>query len=60
MNVNPFAPKVFFVNDIEDFKLPYSLASRTDQEVMTDRYMRLRKSTHGYIVRLGIPVAGKQ
>jgi hypothetical protein len=55
MNVNLFASTALFSNDIEDFKLPYKLTSKTDKEVMQDKYMKLRKTTYGYIVRLGIP-----
>lgn len=54
MSHNPFDPKVTYENDMEDFKLPYRLQSKTDLEVMTDKYSRLRKSTYGSIVRLGI------
>lgn len=54
MNSNPFAPNTAYVNDLEDFKLPYRLVSKTDEEIMKDKYIKLRKSSDGYIVRLGI------
>lgn len=54
MIYNPFLSNIVFVNDLDDFKLPYRLQSRTDLEAMTDKYNRLRKSSQGYIVRLGI------
>lgn len=54
MNYNPFDSKIVYQNDPDDFKLPYRLQSRTDTEVMMDKYNRLRKATRGYIVRLGI------
>ena len=43
-----------YENDLEDFKLPYRLQSRTDLEVMKARYKKLIKSTYGYIVRTGL------
>lgn len=43
-----------YENDLEDFKLPYQLQSKTDLEVMELRYKKLIKSTYGYIVRTGI------
>ncbi len=51
---NPFSSDLVYENDPDDFKLPYRLQSRTDIEVMTEKYSRLRKFTHSYIVRLGI------
>lgn len=52
--INPLRRKVEYENDLDDFQLPYRLQSRTDLEVMTNKYNRLRKSSYGYIVRLGI------
>lgn len=43
-----------YESDMEDFKLPYQLQSRTDREVMEDKYKKLNKVSYGYIVRLGI------
>lgn len=54
MNYNPFDDSVRYENNLEDFKLPYTLQSKTDLEVMQRRYQELTKSTYGYIVRLGI------
>lgn len=55
MNRNPFQNEsITYENDLEDFKLPYKLQSKTDVEVMQRRYMNLTKSTYGYIVRCGI------
>lgn len=51
---NPFDSTNQYENDLEDFKLPYKLQSKTDIEVMQRRYQELVKSTHKYIVRLGI------
>lgn len=51
---NPFDETNQYENDLADFKLPYQLQSRTDKEVMQRRYQELTKSTHGYIVRMGI------
>lgn len=51
---NPFDQTNQYENDLADFKLPYQLQSRTDKEVMQRRYQELTKSTHKYIVRLGI------
>lgn len=50
---NPFDENQY-ENDLEDFKLPYQLQSRTDKEIMQRRYQNLTKSTYKYIVRLGI------
>lgn len=54
MNYNPFDLKLQIINDPDDFKLPYQLQSKTDKEVMMFKYNKLRKSTYGYIIRLGI------
>lgn len=54
MNYNPFDDTVRYENNLEDFKLPYTLQSKTDIEVMQRRYQQLTKSTYGCIVRLGI------
>ena len=54
MIYHPFLSNIVFVNDLDDFKLPYRLQSRTDLENMTDKYNRIRKSSQGYIIRLGI------
>jgi len=43
-----------YENDMEDFKLPYKLQSKTDLEVMKDKYKKLIKSTYAYVVRLGL------
>lgn len=55
MAFNPFGSRVIYENDPDDFRLPYRLQSRTDIEVMTEKYSRLRKFSYGYVVRLGIP-----
>lgn len=54
VNYNPFDSSNQFENDLEDFKLPYKLQSKTDIEVMQRRYQNLTKSTYKYIVRTGI------
>ncbi len=54
MNYNFFDGQTLFENNLEDFKLPYKLQSKTDIEVMRRRYQELNKSTYGAIVRLGI------
>lgn len=54
MQKNPFKPELFYENDLDDFKMPYKIYGKTDMEIMKDKYMKLRKSSHGYIVRLGI------
>lgn len=56
MNHNPFDERTQYENDLEDFKVTYTLQSKTDTEVMQRRYQELTKSTYGYIVRLGIRV----
>lgn len=47
-----------YVNDLEGLIIPYKLVGKIDKEVLTEKYNRLRKSTYGYIVRLGIPEKG--
>lgn len=55
MNINPFKNSSgSFESDLEDFKSPYKLQSKTDIEVMQQKYMKLTKSTYGYIIRTGI------
>lgn len=54
---NPFSGQQY-INDPEGLILPYKLVGRTDLEVLTEKYNRLRKSSYGYIVRLGIPEKG--
>lgn len=56
MNHNPFDDSVRYENDLNGFKLPYTLQTKTDREVMKRRYQELTKSTYGCIVRLGIRV----
>ena len=53
MAVNPFTPNTIYVNDADDFKMPYSLYGSVDREIMLYRYLKLKKSSHGYIIRLG-------
>ena len=50
---NPFTPSTY-ENDLEGFAMPYKLYGQVDEQVMKNRYMKLRKSSYGYIVRLGI------
>ncbi|AFZ31633.1 hypothetical protein Glo7428_3146 [Gloeocapsa sp. PCC 7428] len=52
---NPFDRRQVYENDPDGFLMPYKLASKTDLEVMNEKYMRLRKASYGCIVRLGIP-----
>lgn len=51
---NSFDNIVIYENDPEGLIIPYRLVSRTDREVIEAKYMRLRKASYGYIVRLGI------
>lgn len=55
MKSNPFENTSIYENDIEGLIIPYQLVSRTDREVIEAKYMKLRKTSYGYIVRLGIP-----
>lgn len=55
MQNNSFENTSIYENDPEGLIVPYRLVSRTDKEVITEKYMKLRKSSYGYIVRLGIP-----
>jgi len=54
MNFNLLKTDLAFENDPEDFQMPYRLYGKTDLEVMASKYDRLRKTSHSYIVRLGI------
>lgn len=54
MNFNLLKTDVTSENDPDDFQMPYRLYGKTDLEVMAHKYDRLRKSSYGYIVRLGI------
>ncbi len=56
MNDNPFKSGLVYENDPEGLILPYKLVSRTDLEVLEDRYRKLGKYSYGCIVRLGIRV----
>lgn len=53
MNGNPFEPQAY-INDPDDFSLPYKYSGRDDTEVMFRKYQNLQKTSYGYIVRLGI------
>lgn len=55
MNIKLLELKKTYENDPEDFQIPYSLYGKTDLEVMSYKYDRLRKTSYGYIVRLGLP-----
>lgn len=60
MNINLTGNNlIVYENDLEDFKLPYKLQSKTDIEVMQCRYENLTKTTYGYIVRLGLVSADR-
>lgn len=50
---NPFEPNLKSLNDPEDFKIPYLFYGGVDRENMLYRYLKLKKSSHGYIIRLG-------
>ena len=54
MNFNALKTDLAAENDPDDFQMPYRLYGKTDLEVMAHKYDRLRKSSYGYIVRLGI------
>lgn len=54
MITNPFSSNLFYENDPEGFIMPYKLQGRIDTEIMLDKYNRLKKTSYGYIVRLGI------
>lgn len=56
MNVNLFQTGITYVNDPDDFRIPYKIQGKIDREIMMDKYGRLRKASYGYIVRLGIGV----
>lgn len=58
MNFNPFQSGLVYENDIEGLVIPYKLQGKIDLEIMTQKYIRLRKTSYGYIVRLGIPSRG--
>lgn len=55
MNINLLETEKDYENDPEDFQMPYRLYGKTDREVMAHKYGRLRKTSYGYIVRLGLP-----
>lgn len=52
MAVNPFESGIEVINDLDDFKMPYRLYSKTDLEVMKRRYQELSNRGYGLIVRL--------
>jgi len=52
MAKNPYSLRVSFINDLEDFKMPYGSYTPTDQEVMKRRYQELNNYSHGAKVRL--------
>lgn len=58
MGNNPFNENVVYANDPEGLIIPYKLCGRTDLEIMTAKYNRLRKASHGLFIRLGIPERG--
>lgn len=49
-------PSLMYENDPEGIILPYKLVSRTDLELLEDKYKKLIKSSYRYIVRLGVRV----
>lgn len=55
MNINLLQANTEYINNPDDFKMPYKLYGPVDLEVMLEKYNRLRKASYGYIVRLGIP-----
>lgn len=50
---NPFDRNLVEVNDPDDFVMPYKIYGNTDYENMLDRYMKLKKVSSGYKIRLG-------
>lgn len=50
---NFFDNQETLVNDMADYKLPYTLVSKTDDLIMAVRYQNLVKQSYGAIVRLG-------
>lgn len=42
-----------WVNDVEDLTLSNIYITKTERELMTDRYLKLRKVSYGTHVRLG-------
>lgn len=56
MNNNPFKPNIRYENDPEGLVIPYKWITKTDKEVLEDRYQKLTKGSYSYIVRLGIRV----
>lgn len=57
MIVTPFSNEILYENDLEGFAMPYRFYGQVDEQNMKARYMALRKSSYGYIVRLGIAQA---
>jgi len=49
---NPFDFNIEFINNMEDFKMPYRLYGKTDLEIMVRKYQKLSNNSHGLIVRL--------
>lgn len=58
MFANPFKDNLTYVNDRSDFKMPYRLYGRTDEDVCRDKYMKLAKASRGYTVRCGVSEKG--
>lgn len=51
---NPFEPGLNHINDMEDLKVPYRFYGKVDRETTIYRYLKLKKSSHGYVIRLGL------
>ncbi len=49
---NPFDPNIQSFNNMDDFKMPYSLYGKTDEEIMIMKYKKLSNNSRGLIVRL--------
>jgi hypothetical protein len=52
MNKDLLETNVEYLNDPDDFKMPYRLYGKTDLENMLHRYQKLSNRGYGLIVRL--------
>lgn len=40
-----------YKNNLEDFKMPYTMYGTTDYELMKLKYLKLHNYSYGYVVR---------
>lgn len=45
-------------NDLLDFKMPYRIHGKIDEEIMIDKYQRLKNQSRGLHCRLGTNSSG--